>query len=37
MRKAEMTTEQIHEGLRIAAVVKAVCATVAAEAALVGR
>ncbi|HET9059629.1 MAG TPA: carboxymuconolactone decarboxylase family protein [Acidimicrobiales bacterium] len=36
VRKANMSTEQIHEGLRIAAVVKAVCATVAAEAALAG-
>lgn len=34
VRKAGMSTEQIHEALRIAAVVKAVCATVAAEVAL---
>jgi alkyl hydroperoxide reductase subunit D len=31
LRKAGMSTEQIHEGLRVAAVVKAVCATVAGE------
>jgi alkyl hydroperoxide reductase subunit D len=36
LRKANMSTEQIHEGLRIAAVVKAVCATLSAEMALVG-
>jgi alkyl hydroperoxide reductase subunit D len=31
LRKAEMSTEQIHEALRIAAVVKAVCITLAAQ------
>ena len=31
LRKVNMSTEQIHEGLRIASVVKAVCATLAAE------
>jgi alkyl hydroperoxide reductase subunit D len=36
LRKANMSTEQIHEGLRIAAVIKAVCATLSAEMALVG-
>lgn len=34
LRKAEMSTEQIHEALRIASVVKAVCATLVAEEAL---
>jgi alkyl hydroperoxide reductase subunit D len=36
LRKADMSTEQIHEGLRIAAIVKAVCATLASETALAG-
>jgi len=31
LRRADMRTEQIHEALRIASVVKAVCATTAAE------
>jgi alkyl hydroperoxide reductase subunit D len=31
LRKANMTTEQIHEALRIASVVKAVCATLGAS------
>ena len=31
-----MSTEQIHEALRVAAVVKAVCATLSAEMALAG-
>jgi alkyl hydroperoxide reductase subunit D len=31
LRKANMTTEQIHEALRIASVVKAVCATLSAS------
>jgi alkyl hydroperoxide reductase subunit D len=36
LRKAGMSTEQIHEGLRVASVVKAVCATLSAEMALAG-
>jgi alkyl hydroperoxide reductase subunit D len=36
LRKAAMSTEQIHEGLRVAAVVKAVCATLASQEALTG-
>jgi alkyl hydroperoxide reductase subunit D len=36
LRNAQMSTDQIHEALRVASVVKAVCATVAAEAALAG-
>jgi alkyl hydroperoxide reductase subunit D len=35
LRKADMSTEQIHEAPRVASVVKAVCATLAAEAATV--
>jgi len=34
LRKTGMSTEQIHEGLRVASVVKAVCATLSAEMAL---
>lgn len=37
LRKAGMSTEQIHEGLRIASVVKAVCAVLTSEAALAGE
>jgi alkyl hydroperoxide reductase subunit D len=36
LRKANMSTEQVHEGLRIAAVVNAVCATLKSESALAG-
>jgi alkyl hydroperoxide reductase subunit D len=36
LRKANMSTEQIHEGLRVASVVKAACATLSAEMALAG-
>lgn len=36
LRKANMSTEQIHEGLRVASVVKAVCATLAGEMAVAG-
>ena len=36
LRKANMSTEQIHEALRVASVVKAACATLSAEMALAG-
>ena len=36
LRKADMSTEQIHEALRVASVVKAACATLSAELALAG-
>ena len=36
LRKANMSTEQIHEGLRVAAVVTAVCATLGAVAPVAG-
>jgi alkyl hydroperoxide reductase subunit D len=36
LRKANMSVDQVHEALRVSSVVKAVCATLAAEAALMG-